>query len=191
MRTAERWERQPKESARAFHAFTVYRDLSPEHRSIMRACKLAHGDAFTASKLRQWERWSARFHWLARADAWDAEIDLREREHHAIEVREMNERHADLARMMLSLAYQSMERFAKRMHEDPNVMIAPHRWHSMLTALANVERLARGQPSEVIADSGEKTHVIVKWGNAELDEIDKDASGPLHALSVIPNEMEQ
>lgn len=69
----EPWERQPGESAPAFEAFACYRDMGST-RSTANV-----GQEFGKSK-RLMDRWCARWAWVARAEAWDADLDRRERE---------------------------------------------------------------------------------------------------------------
>lgn len=80
--TPEPWECQAGESAKAFAAFCVYRDLPPD----MRSCSSAW-EAFSGQKAhrtsrskgprapRVWAGWSAQYGWVARAAAWDREQD--------------------------------------------------------------------------------------------------------------------
>jgi hypothetical protein len=63
------WDLQPDETTKTFNAFTVYRDLGPQERSL----------TATASTLNversQCGRWSSQFEWVRRAAAWDKEQD--------------------------------------------------------------------------------------------------------------------
>lgn len=60
------WDRQPEESAKAYRAFTVYRDQGPQ-RSIRGT---ARAMARSATLLKDW---SSRWGWVARCTAWDAQ----------------------------------------------------------------------------------------------------------------------
>jgi hypothetical protein len=62
------WERQPKESARAYEAFVAYRDMGPGR--AVRAVARELGKSVTLIG-----RWSSAHHWVERAEAWDAEQD--------------------------------------------------------------------------------------------------------------------
>jgi hypothetical protein len=69
----EPWDRQKGESRQAFEAFGVYRDLGL-HRSLVRtAQELGKNKALIS-------RWSAKWRWVARVDAWDHEVQRREDE---------------------------------------------------------------------------------------------------------------
>jgi hypothetical protein len=76
------WERLPKESARAYAAFCAYRDLGAE-RSIDAAGTQQLGSRSRKRAPRTWFKWSRRFHWVKRAEAWDAHlvrVGLRDKE---------------------------------------------------------------------------------------------------------------
>src|SRR5438445_12291331 len=61
------WERQPAESSKAFAAFCRYRDLGPADRSTAKvAQKLGRSKTLI-------DRWSSRWSWVKRVEAWDAE----------------------------------------------------------------------------------------------------------------------
>ena len=72
------WERRPGESARAYAAFCVYRDLGTG-----RSLNLAYaewrrslgfaGDAGKAAGY--WAQWSSGFDWVARAEAYDVHLE--------------------------------------------------------------------------------------------------------------------
>lgn len=61
------FERMEGESSKAYAGFQVYRDLGPG-RSLVKAAELYYG---SAANVRQMSRWSSRFDWGARAQAFD------------------------------------------------------------------------------------------------------------------------
>lgn len=61
------FERQPKESLKAFEAFKAYRDLGPS-RSLAKASEAYYGDT---RNLAQTGVWSRRFSWVERVQAFD------------------------------------------------------------------------------------------------------------------------
>lgn len=64
------------ESSKAFQAFAAYRDLGP-CRSLPKVCEaLGKKQGY----VKQLERWSSKYDWVARAAEWDAEMDLRRTE---------------------------------------------------------------------------------------------------------------
>lgn len=76
------WEKQPKESCQAFAAFTIYRDLGLS-RSILKASRAHHEDtpngATVESLKAHFGKWSARWNWVARTEAYDLYLDERRR----------------------------------------------------------------------------------------------------------------
>jgi hypothetical protein len=67
--TTERgpWLRLPEETAKSYAAFMAYLGLGPR-RSIARAMELVGAGP---GSVRQWERWSSKYNWVARAEAYD------------------------------------------------------------------------------------------------------------------------
>jgi hypothetical protein len=62
----ETWDRQPKETERAYAAFLAYRDMGPD-RSIVRSYRLATGRKEATDVSGDWIRWSTAHKWRARA----------------------------------------------------------------------------------------------------------------------------
>lgn len=64
---AQAWERQPEETAKAFEAFAIYRDMGNDRSIAKVAEKLGKSEALL-------HRWSSKFDWVKRAAAWDDEL---------------------------------------------------------------------------------------------------------------------
>ena len=67
------WERQPGETAKAFAAFLLYRDMPAVDRSVAAAWGRKIGG-------KQWERWCAAHDWVNRAAEHDSDLASRRRE---------------------------------------------------------------------------------------------------------------
>ena len=78
------WERQPSETAKAYAAFLLYRDLPAIDRSVSAARERHQRD--TKGTLRQWKGWSMRNGWVNRAAEHDSDLASRRREHTAKEM---------------------------------------------------------------------------------------------------------
>ena len=81
------WERQPGETAKAFHAFDHLRTLSELDRSIpaaRAACRYQCGISPASS--RQWHGWSTKYQWFNRAADHDSDLASRRRERRAKEL---------------------------------------------------------------------------------------------------------
>ena len=89
------WERQPSETAKAYAAFLLYRDLPAIDRSVSAARERHQRDIKRTSKghqkdrkgtVRQWNGWSMRNGWVNRAAEHDSDLASRRREHMAKEM---------------------------------------------------------------------------------------------------------
>ena len=78
------WERQSGETAKAYAAFLLYRDLPAIDRSVSAARERHQRD--TKGTLRQWKGWSMRNGWVNRAAEHDSDLASRRREHTAKEL---------------------------------------------------------------------------------------------------------
>lgn len=65
------WDRQPGETAKQHRAFLQYRDLGPDRSIAAAVAKLPGRTKAGTKSARPWERWSAKFNWIERAQAWD------------------------------------------------------------------------------------------------------------------------
>jgi hypothetical protein len=81
------WDRQPNESAKAFEAFAIYRDMSCQRSLASAAWKLHKSRTLL-------ERWAAAHGWVQRVAAWDAYNDRESRNE-----LEQQRRRAHLSRM--------------------------------------------------------------------------------------------
>jgi hypothetical protein len=148
------WEQLPGESSKAYAAFCLYRDQGPQ-RSIEAASRayhdrgLQHGEAAHAQRKRrasgQIGRWAQRWNWSARARAWDEELERVRRQKQLEAVEEMAERHAKEA---LMLQNKAVERLRQLRPEE----LKPRDALTYLVEAAKLERLARGEPTERVAE---------------------------------------
>lgn len=142
------WERQPGETIKAFEAFSVYRDLGV-NRSIEKA-----GKALGKSRVTL-EPWSAKFLWVKRAAAWDAEQDRVARQAQLDEIKKMRKRHASLASAMLVKAAKALQRI-------PEDEIKAGDVSRMVETAAKLERISRGDVGDVVEerDGGESIPTV-------------------------------
>ena len=78
------WERQPGETAKAYAAFLLYRDLPAIDRSVA-AAREGHKKDIKGT-FRQWSGWSMRNGWVNRAAEHDSDLASRRRERMAKEL---------------------------------------------------------------------------------------------------------
>jgi len=130
----EPWERQKGESRQAFQAFAIYRDMGAA-RSLQKVAQQL------SKSLALMKRWSEKWSWVARAAAWDAELDRRAREAQEKARAEMAERHIKEA----MLFQQKVVERLKTLEPDE---LSPSDLAKWFDIAVKVERLARGEPTE-------------------------------------------
>ena len=95
------WERQPGETAKAYAAFLLYRDLPPVDRSIV-AAVAQHRYLGGKASVRNWETWSSLYNWSERGLASDSDLASRRRERMAKEMERAQDDMFTLARAALA-----------------------------------------------------------------------------------------
>ena len=89
------WEQQPGESAKAFEAFAIYRDMGVE-RSVRKVTQRLNKSLTLIGK------WSSRYNWPERARAYDRDLDRQAHAQAVRDVRSMTNRHIRIAMQLLS-----------------------------------------------------------------------------------------
>mgnify|MGYP001060969943 CR=1 FL=1 len=130
------WERLKGESSKAYHAFCIYRDLGPD-RSIDKAMAQAG-----KKNRRTWADWSRTFNWVERAQAYDDYVEQEKRKEKEKEIMDMARRHATLA-----MAFQ--EKVAKALQSIDPSELSPRDLPRWLEVATTLERLSRGEPTEI------------------------------------------
>ena len=99
---------QAGESSKAFHAFSHYRDLPADTRSIAAAyqdhlsqCGGAKNSPKTAPRF--WRQWSSKYNWVERVKGHDADLSRQQRERHARELFEAKDNAAKIAKAAIAL----------------------------------------------------------------------------------------
>jgi hypothetical protein len=134
------FERMPGESAVAFAAFVVYRDVGPT-RSIR---KLRQEVGKSRAVL---ERWSVRWSWVERVRLWDAEVDANLRAENLERLQEDARRHHAVAGLFLQ---KLVERLQAVRPEDLPLSALPH----YLDVAVKVQRLALGVAADTVEVAG-------------------------------------
>ena len=132
---AEPWERQPGESPKAFAAFSVYRDAGPE-RSVRAVSREL------AKSIPLIKRWSSNWDWVERARAWDNDNVRKAKAASEKAVRDMGERH-------IKIASQVQAKALKALVAMPDDQIDARGVTALLKLGLDVERLNRGEPTEL------------------------------------------
>jgi hypothetical protein len=128
------WDRLERESPQAWEAFQTYRDMGA-NRSIR---KVAEQLSKTRSLL---ERWSREHQWQKRTIAYDRDIDRRWQAERFVQVREMLERHAMIAKNFQAKVIQRLQ----TLNADD---LTPTQVAQWLEVAVKIERLAYGATTE-------------------------------------------
>ena len=177
------WDIQPGETAKAFHAFSHYRDMPPADRSI----DTAHAEHLARCEGRKrrgkrgsnrWQDWSSKHDWVSRAAAHDADLSRKRRDRRARELEEAQDRAA-------KIAHSALDRLDERL-QTLDIMQIPvavlDRW---LKTLSDVELRALGHQDKVALEhSGKDGGPIQTDMKVILDALnDPEARDALDALS--------
>ncbi len=185
------WERMPDETASAFSAFQIYRDLAPAARYCRAVADRYYqgrnpaGTGARPSQVKQVQTWSAAYNWRDRAAAWDAwRVDQKEEQERQAEVeayKDMLRRHLDLGRALQSKVAMRLRGGifndadgrpfeVKGLHPDA---LGPGSLVDWLRVGIEVERQARGVVDSVMANFDQAGTLARKMDDATV-LIDKD-----------------
>lgn len=131
----EPWERLNGESRQSFEAFVHYRDQGAER--TLRETARALGKSTTLI-----ERWSAKHHFVARAEAWDLEKDRLWRATQVASRREVGRRQLQIANAIQGRIISAIQAL------DPTKMNARDLAY-VLDVTVRVQRLALGQGEKI------------------------------------------
>ncbi len=164
----ELWERQEGESAQAFQAFAKYRDMGAERSLAKVAQELGKSKPLM-------ERWSSRWHWGIRADAWDDELDRRSCRELQKGIAEMRKNHVGIAKAMLVKALQALQRI-------PADELTPQDIAKMVDVAAKLERISRGEATE--RTEGKQTIAgEVSFNAIDLSKVSDEELATLDAIT--------
>ena len=177
------WDIQPSETAKAYHAFGHYRDMSPGDRSIdaayrehVKHCEQGQTRGKRAAGF--WQSWSTKHDWVSRATAHDADLSHQRRQRRAKELEEAQDRAAKIARSALDRLEERLK--AIDVEQIPAAVL--DRW---LKTLTDVELKALGHQDKVALEhSGKDGGPIQTDMKVILDALnDPEARDALDALS--------
>jgi len=104
------WERQSDESPEAYRAFCFYRSLGSEKRSLEAvACKASKRLRKGKSTPGYINGWSAKYHWVERAAAYDDHLDEIRRKADEKAIVEMSKKHAEGMRKIFDKGLKRIE----------------------------------------------------------------------------------
>ena len=135
------WDRQPRETPKAYAAFAIYRDLPAVDRTIRAAREAGHKAGLKGTH-RGWQRWANRYGWRDRAGAADSDLANRRRERMAKEL----ERAQDAA---VGLVRAALAKVAERIQGLDAEELAAGQIPAALKTLIELEFKALGQEESV------------------------------------------
>jgi len=167
---AQPWERLPRESSKAFDAFTFYRGTPPATRSIRNCVERYYPASPTLkSKCRLWERWSSRNRWQERVKLWESEQDRQSRAAELAALAEMRTKHLRTATTLQGAGLAALQKYAEEFTKTSGKRRMTIR-QAILCILegAKLERLTRGEPGEIIRED-DSLVVEVDWTDGPAD----------------------
>jgi hypothetical protein len=135
------WERQVGESEKAYIGFKTFREQEPPRRLADVATTLQRSIQLIG-------RWSAKHRWMERVAHYDTNIERTRAAGTAAARREMNDRHAMLAKAMSA-------KVAKRIQDLNPDELSPGELGRWMQTISIVERLALGEATERSERMGE------------------------------------
>lgn len=146
---AEFWERLPGETVGQYDKFCGYRDMKiPGDPSSRRSIRALSGTI--GSPKRYLDKLSSSLQWVARADAYDIEMERKARAQNEAAILKMRKDHAELASQMIKKA-------AKRLLLIPEEELSAADIVRMFDIGVKIERISRGEATENRQISGEIT----------------------------------
>lgn len=163
------WERQPDESDAAFDAFAKYRDMGRD-RSLRKVAQQVGKDFSLMG------RWSKRWSWNRRAYEYELFLDRKAREETVREIGAMAKRHAQQAQLFMAALSLPATALMQRVQREPDfidrliagcedvdsqgrrilntsrtmeVMDTLRKFAEAFPKVAQIERLARGEPTDI------------------------------------------
>jgi hypothetical protein len=137
------WDRQPGESSKAYSHFCLYRDMGPD-RSLRKVPTLSECRAVVG----QLWRWSSKWRWVQRCEKYDDYLEYQDRLRQEKERRQMRDRHAKMAVLAQNIAVEGLKNLLAKV-QDGEQGVAPADLTRLLDTGVRVERLSRGEPTEI------------------------------------------
>ncbi|MCK4830772.1 hypothetical protein KA005_84450 [bacterium] len=151
------WEKQEHETSKAYAAFCAYRDMGTD-RSLVKIIPITHPKAYesgNAAKIKakrdQLAAWSSKYGWVARVEAYDVYLELKERHENELEIKKMAKRHAQASLLTMKKAVDRIKLIGEKDIEE----LTPKEALDYLKVAAELERKSRGAPDQIVELGGE------------------------------------
>lgn len=152
----ELWERQKGESAQAYEAFVIYRDLGLE-RSLSKVAQQLDKSRTLMG------RWSGDWNWVERCRAWDNAKDAEARRAALQKYKDMNARH-------VKIALQLQQKALKAMEELPDDALSAKDIMTFIDKAISIEKMTR-QDDAGITPGGKQEAQQGGAGHSLADDI--------------------
>lgn len=151
------YERQPRETDRAWQAFLFYRDFGIERtmEKVVDAYRQTFGaEGKRSSTLRILKRYSGQWGWRRRVDAWDRELDRHRRKMAFHEIEKMRDRHVKLSQSMQSLGATELRKWLEKCQQKvkDKEVIKLREVIQLIEAGVKLERTTRGEPESIVEE---------------------------------------
>ena len=153
-RVREQWERREGETAKAWNAFRIYRDMDPADRSVSKTkTKLGVG---TTPHV---DMWCSKFQWVSRAGAYDEHMDELKRNQRERERLAASDRRVQIAKNMQLVGGAAVQELGKKIQEalqagEPIPKISLKDATAIINAGVQIERLESGESTQNVAIEG-------------------------------------
>ena len=148
------WDRLTGESSKAYAHFCLYRDMGLT-RSIRQMPKVSG----CTSVVRQLNRWSSRWRWVERCQRYDDHLQLQDRLRKEKERKDMLTRHGKIAVLGQNLVVKGIEKLLADVEQGKRDLSASDA-SRLLDVAVKIERLSRGEPTEISELGGSDDHPI-------------------------------
>ena len=136
------WERQPRETSRAYELFCAYRDMG-----IERSLRKMKASLSRSPSVRRLQVLSARWNWVERCQKYDDYLEYQRRLQQQKECQAMRDRHARIGILGQNIAVKGLENLLGKVQTGEQA-VAPADLTRLLDTSVKVERLARGESTE-------------------------------------------
>lgn len=140
------WDQQPKESSRAFNAFTIYRDMGLKRscNAVAQELKLNHSSVLELSKRHKWQD---------RVRAFDAYVDKEIQQQQVQAIKIMKQRQIELALKAQEAADKGIKYLIEQFNTSDGKSVSPYSMKPdalsrMLDIGCRLERLNRDVPEQ-------------------------------------------
>ena len=148
------WDRLSGESSKAYAHFCLYRDMGMSR--SLRALENVDG---CTSGYRQLGRWSSRWRWVERCQSYDDHLQLQDRLRKEKERKDMLTRHGKIAVLGQNLVVKGIEKLLADVEQGKRDLSASDA-SRLLDVSVKIERLSRGEPTEISELGGSDEHPI-------------------------------